>query len=186
MVIKCKKIFGFPLLLVTLCAALQTHEVYAQKFGYYNSDFVLEKMPEYQEAQGQIDQLAEEWQKEIQAKQQEIDEMYSELKAEEVLLTEEMRKERLETIHQMENKLKEYTQKVFGFEGLLYLKKQELIKPVLDEVFEAVEKVANQHKLQIVFDKSGDMVMTYTDPIHDYTDYILDELGLGEKEDVIR
>ncbi|WKN33363.1 OmpH family outer membrane protein [Porifericola rhodea] len=158
----------------------------AQKFGYINSDFVLEKMPEYQEAQSQIDQLAAEWQTEIQGKQQEIDEMYSELKAEEVLLTEEMRKERLETIHQMEGKLKEYTQKVFGFEGLFYLKKKELIKPVQDQVFEAVEKVANQHKLQIVFDKSGDMVMIYTDPIHDYTDYVLDELGLGDSEDVIR
>lgn len=186
MVIKCKNIFGFPLLLVTLCAALQSHTVYAQKFGYYNSDFVVQQMSEYQEAQGQIDQLAQEWQQEIQTKQQEIDEMYSELKAEEVLLTDEMRGERLETIHQMENKLKEYTQKVFGFEGLLYLKKQELIKPVLDKVYEAVEKVANQHKLQIVFDKSGDMIMTYTDPVHDYTDYVLDELGLGESEDVIR
>ncbi len=186
MVIKCKKKLGIPLLLVTLCASLLSHTASAQKFGYINSDFVLGKMPDYQEAQGQIDQLAAEWQEEIQAKQQEIDEMYSELKAEEVLLTEEMRSERLETIHQMEGKLKEYTQKVFGFEGLFYLKKQELIKPVQEKVFEAVEKVANQHKLQIVFDKSGDMVMIYTDPIHDYTDYVLDELGLGEKEDVIR
>lgn len=186
MVIKSKKIFGFTLVFVTLCAAFLSRPVLAQKFGYINSDFVLQKMPEYQEAQQQIDQLAASWQEEIQAKQLEIDEMYSELKAEEVLLTEEMKQERLETIHGMEKKLKEYTQKVFGFEGLLYLKKKELIKPVQDQVFEAVEKVAQQHKLQIVFDKSGDMVMIYTDPIHDYTDYVLDELGLGDKEDVIR
>lgn len=186
MVIKSKKIFGFTLVFITLCAALQPSPAVAQKFGYINSDFVLQKMPEYQEAQQQIDQLSASWQEEIMAKQVEIDEMYSELKAEEVLLTEEMKQERLETIHQMESKLKEYTQKVFGFEGLLYLKKKELIKPVQDQVFEAVEKVAQQHKLQIVFDKSGDMVMIYTDPIHDYTDYVLDELGLGDKEDVIR
>jgi len=186
MVINSKKRFCFTLVFVTLCAALQPSPAIAQKFGYINTDFVLQKMPEYQEAQQQVDELAVGWQGEIQAKQQEVDEMYSELKAEEVLLTEEMRQERLETIHQMEDKLKEYTQKVFGFEGLLYLKKKELIKPVQDQVFEAVEKVAQQHKLQIVFDKSGDMVMIYTDPIHDYTDYVLDELGLGDKEDVIR
>jgi len=186
MVIKSKKIYGFTFVFVTLCAAFLGRPALAQKFGYINSDFVLQKMPEYQEAQQQIDQLAASWQEEIQAKQLEIDEMYSELKAEEVLLTEEMKQERLETIHQMEKKLKEYTQKVFGFEGLLYLKKKELIKPVQDQVFEAVEKVAQQNKLQIVFDKSGDMVMIYTDPIHDYTDYVLDELGLGDKEDVIR
>jgi len=186
MVIKYKKTFGLTLVFLTLCAALLSHSALAQKFGYINTEFVLNKMPEYQEAQQQIDQLAVSWQEEIQGKQLEIDEMYSELKAEEVLLTEEMKQERLETIHQMENKLKEYTQKVFGFEGLLYLKKKELIKPVQDQVFEAVEKVAQQNKLQIVFDKSGDLVMIYTDPIHDYTDYVLDELGLGDKEDVIR
>ena len=186
MVINCKKTYSFTLVFVTLCAALVSCPAVAQKFGYVNTDFVLQKMPEYQEAQQQIDQLAVGWQEEIQAMQLEIDELYSELKAEEVLLTEEMKQERLETIDQMETKLKEYTQKVFGFEGLLYLKKKELIKPVQDQVFEAVEKVAKQNKLQIVFDKSGDMVMIYTDPIHDYTDYILDELGLGDKEDVVR
>ncbi len=186
MVIYCKKIFGITLVLLTLCAVWPGSELMAQKFGYINSDFILEKMPEYQEAQQQIDALAAEWQKEIQGKQLEIDQMYSELKAEEVLLTEEMRKEREDKIKEMESALKEYTQKVFGFEGLFFLKKQELIKPVQEQVFEAVEKVAGQHKLQIVFDKSGDMVMIYTDPIHDYTDYVLDELGLGDKEDVIR
>ncbi len=186
MVIKSKKIFSFTFVFLNLCVGLLIEPVFAQKFGYINSDFVLQKMPEYQEAQQQVNQLAAGWQEEIQAKQLEIDEKYSELKAEEVLLTEEMKQKRMETIHQMEKKLKEYTQKVFGFEGLLYLKKKELIKPVQDEVFEAVEKVAQQYKLQIVFDKSGDMVMIYTDPIHDYTDYVLDELGLGDKEDVIR
>jgi len=81
--------------------------------------------------------------------------------------------------------LREYQAKVFGFEGLFFLKKKELIKPVQDMVFEAVEKVARDHRLQIVFDKSGELVMIYTDPIHDYTDYVLEELGLGDPNDVI-
>ena len=76
--------------------------------------------------------------------------------------------------------VKEYQKQIFGFDGLYFLKKKELIKPVQDQVFDAVEKVAKNNRLQIVFDKSGDLVMIYTDPIHDYTDYVLEELGLGE------
>lgn len=176
----------FPIVFVTLCAFLVSSAVFGQKFGYINTDYVLSKMPDYQEAQSEYQQLATQWQQEIQGMQQEVDDMYSELKAEEVLLTAEMRRERMDAIQTQEETLREYQQKVFGFEGLYHLKKQELIKPIQDQVFEAVEKVAEQNQLQIVFDKSGDLVMIYTNPIHDYTDYVLDELGLGEREDTVR
>ena len=66
------------------------------------------------------------------------------------------------------------------------MKKKELIKPVQDKVYDAVEKVAHDHKLQIVFDKSGELVMIYTDPIHDYTDYVLEEMELGDPNDVVK
>ena len=176
----------FSLFFVTLWAVSGNSVAYGQKLGYVNTDFVLSKMPEYQKAQSEVDALAAKWQEEISGMQQSIDEKYSELKVEEVLLTEAMRKERVAEISEQEKTLKEYQQKVFGFEGLLYLKKQELFKPLQDEVFDAVEKVAKQNKLQFVFDKAGDLVMIYTNPIHDYTDYVLDELGLGEKEDTAR
>ena len=162
------------------------HFARAQKFGYVNTDFILSKMPEYQEAQNEINTLSLQWQEEIQNKHKEIEAKYSELQAEEVLLTEEMKQERLAAIKQMENALKEYQKKVFGYEGLFFLKKKELIKPVQDQVFEAVQKVCKENRLAIMFDKSGELVMIYTDPVHDYTDYVLDELGLGNKEDVIR
>lgn len=174
-----------PIVFVTLCAVMLSGSAFGQKFGYVNTEFVLNKMPAYQEAQQETATLATQWQEEIQGMQQQIDEKYSELQVEEVLLTEEMRKERLAAIHEQEKTLKEYQQKVFGFEGLFYLKKEELVKPIQDEVFEAVAKVAKKNKLQIVFDKSGDLVMIYTDPIHDYTDYVLDELGLGDPEDKV-
>src|SRR6202012_2118172 len=103
--------------------------------------------------------------------------------AEEVLLTEEMRKERQDTLNARDKALRDYQKKVFGFEGMLFLKKQELIKPVQDKVFEAVEKVAKAKQLQIIFDKSGDLVMIYTNPIHDYSDFVLEELNLGDKND---
>ena len=174
------------LVFITLWAISGNSAAYGQKLGYVNTDFVLSKMPEHQKAQAEVDALAVKWQEEISGMQQAIDEKYSELKVEEVLLTEAMRKERVAEISEQEKTLKEYQQKVFGFEGLYYLKKQELMKPLQDEVFDAVEKVAKQNKLQFVFDKAGDLVMIYTNPIHDYTDYVLDELGLGEKEDTAR
>ena len=80
--------------------------------------------------------------------------------------------------------MQEYQQSIFGFEGLYFLKKKELVKPIQDQVFESVERVAKNNRLQIVFDKSGDLVMIYTDPIHDYTDFVLEDLGLVENQSV--
>jgi outer membrane protein len=159
---------------------------YGQKFGYVDTDFILKKMPEFKKAQQQIDELSTEWREDIQEQYKEIESMYNQLQAEEVLLTAEMKDERRTAINQKEEEVKEYQKKVFGYNGLFFLKKQELIKPVQDKIFEAVEKIANDHRLQIVFDKSGDLVMIYTNPMHDYTDFVLEELGLGDENDVIK
>jgi outer membrane protein len=160
--------------------------VNAQRFGYIDTDFILNKMPDYKKAQEEINRLSELWEKEIQGMSKNIEAMYSSLQAEQVLLTEEMRKERTEAIKKKEAELKEYQKKVFGFGGLFFLKKQELIKPIQDKVWDAVDKVAKQNSLAIVFDKSGELVMIYTDPRYDYTDFVLDELGLGDPNDVVK
>lgn len=158
----------------------------AQKFGYIDTDYVLSKMPEYKEAQSEIDKLSQGWQDEIKEMSRHIESMYDELQAEEVLLTADLKKERLDQIAAKESELKEYQKKIFGFEGLFFLKKKELVKPVQDKIFDAVEKVCKEQRLAIMFDKAGDLVMIYTDPRHDYTDYVLDELGLGDPNDVIK
>ena len=176
-----KKLF---LLLVFVLAFGQI--VVGQKFGYIDTDYILAQMPEYKEAQAEIEQLSKTWQSEIQQMYKEIESMYSELQAEEVLLTQEMKDERLAEIKTKEEEVKAYNNQVFGYEGLFFLKKKELMKPVLESVFEATEKVAKDHRLQFVFDKAADMVMIYTDPIHDYTDYVLEELGYGDENDTIK
>ena len=158
----------------------------AQKFGYVNTEFVLSKMPGFKEAQDEINILSLSWQDEIQNNYKEIEGMYGALQAEEVLLTKDMRDARLQEIQLKEQEVKEFQKQIFGFEGLFFLKKKELNKPVQDEVFDAVEKVAKNHRLQIVFDKSSDLVMIYTDPIHDYTDFVLEELGLVQENEVIK
>lgn len=160
--------------------------VYAQRFGYVDTDFILNKMPDYKKAQDEINQLSDAWEKEIQDMAKKIEGMYSALQAEQVLLTEEMKKERTEAIQKREVELKEYQKKVFGFGGLFFLKKQELIKPVQDKVWDAADKVAKKNNLAIIFDKAGELVMIYTDPRYDYTDFVLDELGLGDPNDKIK
>ena len=160
--------------------------VSAQKFGYFDSDFVLSKMPEYGKAQSEIDQLSAGWQKEIEDMQLKVDELYRTYQSEQVLLTEEMKQERLDEIKKKETELKEYQKKAFGFGGLFFLKKQELIKPLQDKIFDAVEKVAKANRLAFVFDKAAELVIVYTDPRHDYTDFILEELGLGDPNDKVK
>jgi outer membrane protein len=160
--------------------------VHAQRFGYIDTDFILNKMPEYKKAQDEINRLSELWEKEIQSMMKNIDGLYSALQAEQVLLTDAMRKERMDLINRKEAELKEYQKKVFGFGGLVFLKKQELIKPIQDKVWDAVDKVAKKNNLAIVFDKAGELVMIYTDPRYDYTDFVLEELGLGDANDKIK
>ena len=158
----------------------------AQKFGYMDSDFILNKMPEYAKAQAEIEQLSAAWQKEIEEMQKKVENSYNSYQAEQVLLTEEMKQERLTDIRKKETELKDYQKKVFGFGGLFFLKKQELIKPLQDKVFDAAGKVAKSKRLAIIFDKAAELVMIYTDPRHDYTDFVLEELGLGDPNDKIK
>lgn len=157
-----------------------------QKFGYIDSEYILGKMPEYKKAQDELSQFANGWQKEVEEMDGKIQSLYARYRAEEVLLTEEMRKERTDEIKKMENELREFQKKVFGFEGLYFLKKKELMKPLQDKVWDASERVAKSNRLAIIFDKAGELVMIYTDPRHDYSDFILEELGLGDPNDKIK
>lgn len=170
---------------LALFLTLASTFAWAQKFGYIDSEYIIGQMPEYKKAQTELNTFSLKWQKEIEENQSKIDKLKEEYQAEEVLLTEEMRKERMDTIAVKESKLRELQKNYFGYKGMLYLKRQELVKPAQDKLFDAVEKVAKDKKLAIIFDKSGELVMVYTDPIHDYTDFVLEALGLGDKNDKI-
>src|SRR5690242_9613342 len=119
--------------------------VKAQRFGYIDTDYILNKMPEYKKAQEEINLLSEAWEKEVQDMAKKVDGMYSALQAEQVLLTDEMKKDRTAAIQKKEAEMKEYQKKVFGFGGLFFLKKQELVKPIMDKIWDAVDKVAKQN-----------------------------------------
>jgi outer membrane protein len=151
----------------------------AQRFAYVDTEYILDLMPEYRSAQKQLDQLSEDWQKEIEKKQQAIDRMYKDFQAEQVLLTEDLRKKREQEIRDREKELKDYRNQKFGYEGELFKKRQELIKPIQDKVFDAIQKVAKQSALDFIFAKSGEFMMLYTNAKYDKSDEVLTELGVA-------
>jgi outer membrane protein len=153
----------------------------AQKFGYVDMEYITSKLPEYQKAQVEINQFSEKWAKEIQEKFADIDRLQRAYMAEEVLLTDELKRKRQNEIKEKELEAREYNNKVFGMDGMMFQKKKDLMKPVLERVQRALEKVCAQRRLEFLFDKSSDFVMVYTNPRHDYTDYILEELGVDIK-----
>ncbi|MGF7215845.1 outer membrane protein [Spirosoma lacussanchae] len=150
----------------------------AQKFGYVDTEFIFSKMPDYQKALAEIDKFTDKWSKDIQDKYVEIEKLQRTYQAEEILLTEDMKRDRQRIMSEKEREAREYNNKVFGYEGLLFQKKKELMKAPMELVNRAIEKVAVQRKLDFMFDKASDFVMLYTNPRHDYTDYVMEELGL--------
>ncbi|TDE11730.1 OmpH family outer membrane protein [Dyadobacter psychrotolerans] len=169
----------FLILLVLSSASISSG--WAQKFGYTDMEYITSKMPDYQLAQTEMKKFSEKWAKEIQDKYGEIDRMQRTYMAEEVLLTEELKRKRQNEIKEKELEAREYNSKIFGMEGLLFQKKKELMKPVMEKVQRAVTKVCAQRRLDMLFDKSSESGLIYTNPKHDYSDYVIEELGIDLK-----
>lgn len=149
----------------------------AQKFCYVNTEYILENIPEYKSAMQQLDQISIQWQKEIEAKYTHIDKLYKDYQAEQILLTEEMRKKREQEIVNREKEAKDLQKQRFGYEGDLFKKKQELVKPIQDKIYNAIKKMATDQSYAVVFDKSSDLIMLYTNAKYDKSDEILLQLG---------
>ena len=149
----------------------------AQKFAYVDTDYILNKIPEFKQAQDKLDAISADWQKEIENKYTEVDQMYRAYQQEQVLLTDEMKVKREETIINKENQAKQLQQKYFGPEGNLYLKRQELIKPIQDKVYDAIQQLAANNKYQVIFDSSSDLIMLYKNNNLDKSDKVLDLMG---------
>lgn len=164
---------------VLLCCSFQ---IIAQRFGYVDTQLIVEKMPDYATAQGQLDKMTEQWQKELEDKQKEMNKMRLDFEAEKLLFTEDMKKQRLSDLEAKEKDIRDFQTKIFGVEGQLFQKRIELMKPIQDKLAEAIAKVARKRKLSFIFDKAGDLSMVYSDPTHNYTEIVMEELGLKPKE----
>jgi outer membrane protein len=159
------------------CLVILAFSTKAQKFAYVDTDYILKSIPAYESAQEQIEIMSKDWQSEVEAKYAEIEKLYKEFQAEKVLLTEEMKQKREEEILQKEREAKDLQKKYFGPEGELYNKRQELIKPIQDDVFNAVKDIAVSGSFAIIFDAAGSANMLYSDPKFDKSDEVLEKLG---------
>jgi len=149
----------------------------AQKYAYVDTQYILDNISEYKAALQQLDQLSVNWQKEIEAKYANIDKLYKDYQAEQILLTDDMKKKREAEITAKEKEVKEFQKQKFGYEGELFKKKQELIKPIQDKIYNAVKKMATDQSYAVIFDKSSDLIMLYANPKYDKSDEILTSLG---------
>jgi outer membrane protein len=152
---------------------------FAQKFGYVDTEFITSKMPGYAKAQQQIDQNTKTWLAEVEKKKEEVEKLEKEYKLEELLLTEDLKQQRSSAIQAKSKEAKAFENQVFGAEGELFKLKQAAYKSILDQISKAIEKVVRAKRLDFIFDKANDgLVLLYTNPVHDYSDYVLEELGL--------
>lgn len=166
------------LFLLVFVAGLQAS---AQKFGYIDSEYILNKMPEYKKAEEAMTKLTEQWTRDVSAKYEEVAKLKVKYQQEEILLTQDMRAERQRAIEKAEEELKDLNNSIFGLNGILFQKKKEILKPIVEEIYKTSEKIAKKHKLSFIFDKASDLSMFFADPRHDYTDFMLEELGLNAK-----
>jgi outer membrane protein len=150
---------------------------YAQKFAYVDTDYILTKVPEFVQAEEKINEFSKQWQSEIEAAYQDVEQMYRTYQSEQVLLTSEMKTKREESIIEKEKSVQTLQQKYFGSQGELYKKRQDLIKPIQDRIFDAVQQLAATNKYSIIFDASSDLIMLYSNPDLDKSDKVLELMG---------
>ncbi|MDR3048005.1 MAG: OmpH family outer membrane protein [Bacteroidales bacterium] len=173
-----KKYFLLIVFVITL-----TITGFGQKYAYIDSEYILGNMPEYIEAQAELDRIAANWQKEIEVRFKSIDSMYKKFQVEAITLPEKMKKSREESIISAEKDAKDLQKKRFGKDGDLFKKREELVKPIQDRVLTAINEYAKDKGYAFVFDTSGAMTIVYADPKWDINDAIMQKLGITVSKD---
>lgn len=176
--IKIKEVKKSVLILAVMFTAIFTKaQGPAAKFGYVDTDYIMGQIPEFKAAQSELDKTSIQWQKEIEAKYSEIDKLYKAFQADAILLTEDMKKKRENEIINKEKEVKDLQKQRFGVDGELYKKRQELVKPIQDKVFNAIKATAEKKGLGFVMDKSGQVAILYANSKYDISDDVLIYLG---------
>ena len=170
-----KKIVFVAISMLMLSLAVQ-----AQRYAIIDTRYILDKMPDYQNAQKTLDATAALWQKEIDNKQAELDKMYRTFDAERTMLTPELIRKREDELFNKEKEVRDLQKKRFGFEGDLFRERQKLIKPVQDKVYTAVQKIAVARSYDFILDKSEGITVIFADPKLDKSEDVLRELGVSQ------
>ncbi len=150
----------------------------AQRYAIIDSKYILGKIPEYKDAQKKLDQFSDLWQQEIDQKQADYNKMAKDFEAEQIMLPETLKKKREDELFNKEKELRDLQKKRFGFEGDVFKKRQELIKPIQDKVYNAVQKLALEKQYDFILDKSEGITVIFADPKLDKSEDILKYLGI--------
>src|SRR6186997_3324642 len=150
----------------------------AQRYAVIDSKYILEKLPEYKAAQLKLNQFSEQWQQEIDKKSAALDKMYKDYDAEQVMLSDELKKKREDELFNNDKELKDLQRKRFGYEGDIFKKRQELIKPIQDKVYNAIQRIAVAKSYDFILDKSEGITVIFADPKLDRSDDVLRELNV--------
>lgn len=173
--IKIPKMKKLSLLFAFICFGLITS--HAQRSAYVNMEQIMEAVPEYKEAQTELEQTAERWRQEITKKYDEIEQMYRDYQAREVLMSDEMRKQKQDEIIKKENQVRDLQKKRFGPEGEMFKKRQSLVKPVQEKVYKAIEKLAKDRNYDFIFTAPDGSTIIYAKADKDVTDDVIKRLG---------
>ena len=165
--------------LIALAVLLAPGAAWAQqKIAYIDSQYIYGKYPEFATAQQKLNRLAQEWERDLTAKQQEVDDLFQEYQARELLYTQEERQRKREEIIQAEADVERLRSQYFGPEGDLFKQQEQILKPIQEKVLIAIEEVALAEGYDYVFDKSGDYVFLYASEQYDLSNQVLEELGI--------
>ena len=149
------------------------------KYAVINTKYILDKIPEYKEADKKLKILGDQWQQEIDEKQMVLDKMYKNYEGEQFMLSEDLRKKREDELFIKEKELRDLQKKRFGYEGDLFKERQKLVKPIQDKVYNAVQKMATARAYDFILDKSEGITIIFADPKLDKSDDVLKDLGIN-------
>lgn len=165
--------------LVSLCLfVLLGFGAISQKYAIIDTRYILDKMPEYGAAEKRIEQVSQQWQKEIDEKQTQLDRMYKNFEAEKFILPPDLLKKREDELFFLEKEIRDLQKKRFGYEGDLFKERQKLVKPIQDKVYNAVQKMAVSRGYDFILDKSEGITVIFADPKLDKSDEILKSMGI--------
>lgn len=168
-------------LVFSLLIILGTSFAFGQKYGYIDSDYILENVPEYKEAKDKLNKLADRWTKDVEDRYAVLKMKKDNFAREEVLLPTEEKTKRKEEITKLETEVLELQKMRFGVSGDYFNKRQELVKPIQDKVFDALQKIASKKNYTFVFDKANQSNLVYADSKTDLSNDVLKELGITVK-----
>ncbi len=170
-----KKLLLIFTLLLAIMEGAQAQS--AAKFGYVDTDYIMSQIPEYKAAQAELDKTSQQWQKEIETKMAEVEKLRKAYQADAILLTEEMKKKRESEIEAREKEVQELQRKRFGVDGEFFKKRQELVKPIQDKVYNAIKAIAEKNGIGFMMDKAGQVALLYANSKYDKSDDVLVYLG---------